>query len=75
MKYVVGDVEVNVIAERVQYLGPDGKLITESLKDFTRKQVKERYASRMTSYADGMKPTANRPSSKSCPNKALFGTT
>lgn len=45
MKYVVGDVEVNVIAERVQYLGPDGKLITESLKDFTRKQVKERYAS------------------------------
>lgn len=45
VKYVVGDVEVNVIAERVQYLGPDGKLITESLKDFTRKQVKERYAS------------------------------
>lgn len=45
IKYVVGDVEVSVIAERVQYLGPDGKLITESLKDFTRKQVKEQYAS------------------------------
>ncbi len=45
VKYVVGDVEVKVIAERVQYLGPDGKLITESLKDFTRKQVKEHYAS------------------------------
>lgn len=44
VKYVVGDVEVKVIAERVQYLGPDGKLITESLKDFTRKQVKEHYA-------------------------------
>src|SRR5690554_2686303 len=44
VKYVVGDVEVNVIAERVQYLGPDGKLITESLKDFTRKKVKEQYA-------------------------------
>ncbi len=44
VKFVVGDVEVNVIAERVQYLGPDGKLITESLKDFTRKQVKEQYA-------------------------------
>jgi putative transposase len=29
---VVGNVEVRVIAERVQYLGPDGKLITESLK-------------------------------------------
>ena len=44
VKYVVGDVEVSVIAERVQYLGPDGKLITESLKDFTRKKVKEQYA-------------------------------
>ena len=44
-RYVVDNVEVTVIAERVQYLGPDGKLITESLKDFTRKQVKELYAS------------------------------
>ncbi len=44
IKYVVGDVEVRVIAERVQYLGPDGKLITESLKDFTRKKVKEQFA-------------------------------
>ena len=43
-RYVVGDVEVTVVAERVQYLGPDGKLITESLKDFTRKKVKEQYA-------------------------------
>ncbi|PHQ15731.1 EcoAI/FtnUII family type I restriction enzme subunit R [Marinobacter profundi] len=43
-RYVVDNVEVTVIAERVQYLGPDGKLITESLKDFTRKQVKEQYA-------------------------------
>ncbi|PFG53079.1 LOW QUALITY PROTEIN: type I restriction enzyme R subunit [Marinobacter sp. LV10R520-4] len=32
IKYVVGNVEVAVIAERVQYLGPDGKLITESLR-------------------------------------------
>ncbi|EBA00261.1 EcoAI/FtnUII family type I restriction enzme subunit R [Marinobacter sp. ELB17] len=45
VKYVVGNVEVTIIAERVQYLGPDGKLITESLRDFTRKQVKEQYAS------------------------------
>ncbi len=44
IKYVVGNVEVSVIAERVQYLGPDGKLITESLKDFTRQQVQARYA-------------------------------
>lgn len=44
-KYVVGDVEVSIVAERVQYLGPDGKLITESLRDYTRKQVKAQYAS------------------------------
>lgn len=44
-KYVVGDVTVKVLAERVQYLGPDGKLITESLKDYTRKKVKQDYAS------------------------------
>jgi len=44
VKYVVDNVDVSVIAERVQYLGPDGKLITESLKDFTRQQVKQQYA-------------------------------
>lgn len=43
-KYVVDDVEVSIVAERVQYLGPDGKLITESLRDYTRQQVKAQYA-------------------------------
>ncbi|GGX69018.1 EcoAI/FtnUII family type I restriction enzme subunit R [Saccharospirillum salsuginis] len=43
-RYVVDNVDVEVVAQRVQYLGPDGKLITESLKDYTRKQVKEQYA-------------------------------
>jgi type I restriction enzyme R subunit len=32
-------VKFKVIAERVQYYDKDGKLITESLKDFTRKAV------------------------------------
>ena len=45
IKYVVDNVNVSVIAERVQYLGPDGKLITESLKDYTRKRVLEQFAS------------------------------
>ena len=45
VKYVVDDVEVSVVAERVQYLGPDGKLITESLRDYTRQKVKEQFAS------------------------------
>lgn len=44
-KYYVGDVEVSVVAERVQYYGKDGKLITESLKDYTRKAVKKDFAS------------------------------
>lgn len=45
LKYVVGDVEVMVVAERVQYYGPDGRLITESLKDYTRKKVSEEFES------------------------------
>ncbi|WP_068829113.1 EcoAI/FtnUII family type I restriction enzme subunit R [Pseudomonas sp. BMS12] len=45
IKYVVAGVPVYVIAERVQYYGPDGKLITESLRDYTRACVKKQFAS------------------------------
>lgn len=45
VKYVVGDVTVHVVSERVQYYGPEGKLITESLKDYTRNTVRKDYAS------------------------------
>ncbi|MFD2365477.1 EcoAI/FtnUII family type I restriction enzme subunit R [Pseudoduganella sp. GCM10020061] len=46
IKYVLGgEVTVYVVAERVQYYGPDGKLITESLKDYTRQAVRKEYAS------------------------------
>jgi len=44
LKYYVSDVAVQVIAERVQYYGNDGKLITESLKDYTRKAVLGEFA-------------------------------
>ncbi|MEE9151389.1 MAG: DEAD/DEAH box helicase family protein [Thermoplasmata archaeon] len=44
-KYYVDKVEVEIVAERVQYYGPGGKLITESLKDYTRKNVLKNYAS------------------------------
>jgi type I restriction enzyme R subunit len=43
-KYVVSDVTVTVLAERVQYYGADGRLITESLTDYTRKKVHAEYA-------------------------------
>lgn len=45
VKYVLGDVTVYVRSERVQYYGPEGKLITESLKDYTRSTVRKDYAS------------------------------
>ena len=46
IKYVLDKgVPVYVVAERVQYYGPDGKLITESLKDYTRKAIHKEYAS------------------------------
>lgn len=43
VKYVVGDVPFFVVAERVQYYGPDGKLITESLKDYTKKTIHKEF--------------------------------
>lgn len=45
IKYVLGDVKVYVVAERVQYYGPEGKLITESIKDYTRQTVRKDYSS------------------------------
>jgi type I restriction enzyme R subunit len=44
-KYYIDDVEVRVAAERVQYYDKDGKLITESLKDYTRKAIRKEYRS------------------------------
>jgi type I restriction enzyme, R subunit len=44
-RYVVNNVTVTVIAERVQYYGADGKLVTESLRDYTRNQVRLQFAS------------------------------
>lgn len=44
-RYVVADVEVKVVAERVQYFDANGKLVTESLKDYTRKTLNREFAS------------------------------
>lgn len=44
-KYYVNDVEVKVLAQRVQYLDKEGRLITESLIDYTRKNIRQQYAS------------------------------
>ena len=44
-KVTVRGVEVTVLKERVQYMGDDGKIITESLRDYTRKSILRNYAS------------------------------
>ncbi|MEK7619466.1 MAG: DEAD/DEAH box helicase family protein [Patescibacteria group bacterium] len=41
--YTVSNVSYAVVKEQVQYLGADGKLITESLTDFTRKNILDHY--------------------------------
>lgn len=44
-KFYVNDVAVNVIGERVQFYDNDGKLVTESLKDYTRQHILKDYES------------------------------
>lgn len=44
-KYYVNGVNVTVLNERIQYMDGKGKLITGSLKDYTRQKVREQYQS------------------------------
>ena len=44
-KYFVNGVNVAILNERIQYLDESGKLITQSLKDYTRQQVLLKYRS------------------------------
>jgi type I restriction enzyme R subunit len=44
-KVYVDGVPVTLLAERVEYLDATGKLVTESLRDFTKRALRERYAS------------------------------
>ncbi len=44
-KYYVNDVSVAVINERVQYYDANGRLITESLKDYSRHKLLKAFAS------------------------------
>ena len=42
--YRVKGIQVTVLSERVQYYDKNGKLITESLKDYSRKNILQEYA-------------------------------
>nr|WP_283711189.1 type I restriction-modification enzyme R subunit C-terminal domain-containing protein [Pseudoalteromonas prydzensis] len=44
-KYYVNGVNVAILNERIQYMGGNGKLITGSLKDYTREKVRQQYQS------------------------------
>jgi type I restriction enzyme R subunit len=44
-KVYVDGVGARIIAERVEYLDEDGRLVTESLRDFTRKALRKRFTS------------------------------
>lgn len=44
-KVYINNVEVTLVSERVQYYDEDGKLVTESLKDFTKRNILHDFAS------------------------------
>lgn len=44
-KYRVGGVEVRILGERVEVLGEDGKMTTESYRDYSRKNIRNEFAS------------------------------
>ena len=45
VKFKVSGIDVKKMAERVQYYDTDGKLVTESFKDYTRNTIKKQFAS------------------------------
>lgn len=44
-KVQVSGVDVRILSERVEYLGDDGKLITESYRDYSRKNMLKEFSS------------------------------
>lgn len=44
-KVYIDGVAVQIVAERVEYLDESGKLVTESLRDFTKKALRKRFTS------------------------------
>ncbi len=44
-KYYIQGEEVSVVAERIEYLDEYGKLVTETLRDYTKKTMRKHFAS------------------------------
>jgi type I restriction enzyme R subunit len=44
-KFHVSGVEVRILSERVEFLGEDGQMVTESYRDYSRKNIRQEFAS------------------------------
>lgn len=44
-KFRVSGVEVRILSERVEYLGEDGQMVTESYRDYSRKGIRSEFTS------------------------------
>ncbi len=44
-KYYIRGKEVTILAERIEYLDENGKLVTESLRDYSKKTLRKQFAS------------------------------
>ena len=69
-KIYVSGVPVRILAERIEYLGLDGKLVTESYRDFARKQIETEFTS-----LDDFRRTTSRLVSTSATSTSRFSPT
>jgi type I restriction enzyme R subunit len=44
-KFHVSGVEVRILSERVEYIGEDGQMVTESYRDYSRKNIRQEFSS------------------------------
>lgn len=44
-KFHISGVEVRILSERVEFLGEDGQMVTESYRDYSRKNILQEFAS------------------------------
>ncbi len=45
IKYYIRGKEVSILAERIEYLDENGKLVTETLRDYSKKTLRKRFVS------------------------------
>jgi hypothetical protein len=63
-KIYVDGVGARILTERVEYLDENGKLVTETLRDFTKTALKKRFAGLDDSSSAGSRPSASRRPSR-----------